>query len=223
MDLHKVLMDIYEALRKEFGHQGWWPGETPLEVMVGAILTQRTNWTNAEKALEALKEQGALDGRTLAQMDPRRLQELVRPSGYYRQKAARLGRLARWLVQAADGRPEQLADVPTDQLRQELLGIRGIGPETADSILLYALERPTFVVDTYTKREVVRHGLLGADCGYLELKELFEYHLPREVPLYQDYHAQLVRLGKEYCRPRPLCAKCPLHPLLGDPLEDDYL
>jgi endonuclease-3 related protein len=223
MDLSATLMQVYEALRAEFGPQRWWPGDSPLEVMVGAVLTQRTNWRNVERAIARLKEAGLMDARALADAEPERLHPVIKPSGYYRQKAARLRRLARWLVERAEGDVARLAEAPTDELGEELLRIRGIGPETADSILLYALERPTFVVDTYTKRAVVRHGLLESDCTYAALKELFEAHLPRDVELYKDYHAQLVRLGKTFCRTRPRCAACPVHPLLGDPIPDEEL
>ncbi|MFO8006647.1 MAG: endonuclease III domain-containing protein [Candidatus Brocadiia bacterium] len=223
MDLARKLTELYEALRERFGHRGWWPGETPFEVMVGAILTQRTNWSNAEKAIAILREAGALEPRVLASLEPERLHELVRPAGYYRQKSARLGRLAGWLVDRAEGSVEALADVSTEELREELLALRGIGPETADSILLYALERPVFVVDTYTMRVVVRHGLLDPDAGYYELRDLFTSALPRDVALYEDYHAQLVELGKRFCRSRPRCEGCPARPVLGEPIPDEEL
>ncbi|MHC4480836.1 MAG: endonuclease III domain-containing protein [Planctomycetota bacterium] len=222
MSTAALLMDLYRVLREAFGHRGWWPGETPFEVMVGAVLTQRTNWRNAGRAIAALKEAGRLDPVALSRIDAERLQELVRPAGYYRQKTARLQRLAAWLVERAGADPGALGDVPTDQLRGELLALRGIGPETADSILLYALGRPTFVVDTYTKRVVVRHQLLGAECGYRELKDLFESSLPQDVELFKDYHAQLVEVGKRFCRTRPRCAACPVHPLLGEPVEEEW-
>ncbi|NLW51156.1 MAG: endonuclease III domain-containing protein [Candidatus Brocadiaceae bacterium] len=209
-------MRVYEALRDAFGHQGWWPAKTPFEVMVGAILTQRTNWNNARTAIERLGAADLLNAHALAEARPERLQELVRPSGYYRQKAARLQELARWLVNRADGDPSQVVG-NTAELRTELLSLRGIGPETADSILLYALGRPTFVVDAYTVRMAVRHGLVDTDCDYFELQELFESHLPRDPELYKDYHAQLVELGKRYCRPRRACAECPLRALPGLP------
>ncbi len=223
MDLHTRLTELYEALRRAYGHRDWWPGDGPFEVMVGAVLTQRTNWNNVSKAIERLKEAGALSPRPLAAMEPERLQELIRPAGYYRQKAARVRRLARWVMERADGEPARLEDVPTDELREELLALRGIGPETADSILLYALERATFVVDTYTNRILVRHGLLEPRCGYYEMKDLFESVLPPDLDLYRDYHAQLVELGKRHCRSRPRCKGCPARPVLGEPIPDDEL
>ncbi|MCD6415485.1 MAG: endonuclease III domain-containing protein [Planctomycetes bacterium] len=221
--MHAQLMGLYEALRREFGPREWWPADTPFEVMVGAILTQRTNWQNVEKAMERLRAAGALDVRTLAGMSPEQMHELVRPAGYYRQKSARLSRLARWFWERAEGDPQRLATRPTDDLREELLSLRGIGPETADSILLYALERPSFVVDSYTNRAVVRHGLLEPGCGYYELKELFEANLPADIDLYQDYHAQLVELGKRFCGTRPRCAGCPARAILGEPIPDEEL
>lgn len=220
--LNVLLMGAYAALRKAFGHRHWWPGDTPFEVMVGAVLTQRTNWSNAAKAIGALKSAGAMGPDALAQMTPERLQSLIRPAGYYRQKAARVRRLAGWLMERAGGDVSVLEAVPTDQLRAELLALSGIGPETADSILLYALNRPTFVVDTYTKRVVVRHELLDTESGYVELKELFESNLSEDVELYKDYHAQLVELGKRFCRTAPRCAACPLRPVLGEPVEEEH-
>jgi endonuclease-3 related protein len=222
-DLTALLMELYRALRDQFGHRNWWPGDSALEIMVGAVLTQRTSWRNVEKALEALKGAGALEPARLADMDPERMQELVRPAGYYRQKSSRLRRLAAWLVERTGGHVAGLEAISTDRLREELLGIRGIGPETADSILLYALGRPTFVVDTYTNRIAVRHGLLEPNCGYYALKELFEDHLSRDVELYRDYHAQLVEVGKRHCRPRPKCRGCPARKVLGEPLNDEEL
>jgi len=220
MALNDTIAGLYEALLAAFGYRDWWPGETPFEVMVGAVLTQRTNWKNVEKAIAALAAEGALDAHSLAQMDLERLQTLIRPAGYYRQKSARVQRLARWLVERTGGDLKPLDGVPTDLLRAELLALRGIGPETADSILLYALERPVFVVDTYTKRVVVRHGLLEPEAGYNDLQESFQSWLPDRVDLYKDYHAQLVELGKRYCRTRPRCEGCPARALLGEPLAE---
>ncbi len=219
MDLGELLIEIYQTLRSAYGHRGWWPGETPFEIMVGAVLTQRTNWRNVAKAIDALKSAGAMEPAALSRLDPVQLQTLVRPAGYYRQKAARLKRLVDWLIERTRGDLELMQDVATEDLREELLALRGVGPETADSILLYAFDRPVFVVDAYTKRVTVRHGLIDEACGYFELKDLFESNLPRDVGLYKDYHAQLVEVGKRQCRTRPLCAACPLHPLLGDPAE----
>jgi len=216
-------MKIYRTLRQAFGHRGWWPGETPFEVMVGAVLTQRTNWGNVEKAIANLRDAGLMAPDALARTEPERLQALVRPAGYYRQKTARLLRLVTWLMDRAGGDIEALREVPTDELRAELLALSGIGPETADSILLYAFGRATFVVDAYTKRIMARHELIDSACTYDELKDFFESNLPADVELFKDYHAQLVELGKRYCRTVPLCGTCPLHPLLGDPVRDEEL
>ncbi len=223
MDLNSLLMELYRALREEFGYRDWWPGEGAFEIMTGAILTQRTNWGNVEKALDALREEGVLEPAAVANITMERLRQLVRPAGYYRQKSARLRRLAQWLLQRTEGDPGALEHVPTDELREELLSLRGIGPETADSILLYALDRRTFVVDTYTKRILARHELVDPDSGYYELKEFFEAHLPADLELYGDYHAQLVELGKRYCRPSPRCSNCPARPVLGEPTPDEEL
>lgn len=216
-------MDIYETLRETFGPQHWWPGDSAFEVMVGAILTQNTNWQNVEKAINRLKKRRALAPGRMGAVEAEELQDLIRPAGYYRQKAARLKRLVWWLGEACDGDLELLKDWPTDELRRELVGLRGIGPETADSILLYALDRPVFVVDTYTKRITARHGLVEPECGYYELQRLFEDHLPEDLELYRDYHAQLVQVGKDYCRRKPRCRRCPVRDVLGEPtLEEGF-
>jgi endonuclease-3 related protein len=214
------LSELYNVLLSAYGHRAWWPGETPFEVMVGAILTQRTNWRNVEKAILNLKEADVLSPQALAESDLVRLQGLIRSAGYYRQKAARVRRLAEWVMERCGGDLEGLGDIATEDLRADLLSVRGIGPETADSIMLYALERPVFVVDAYTKRIVVRHGLLDPECGYYELKDLFEFALPADVDLFKDYHAHLVEVGKRHCRPRPTCRGCPVRRLLGEPLEE---
>lgn len=221
MGLSETLDAVYGRLLEAFGHRGWWPGETPFEVMVGAILTQRTNWGNVEKAISALESADALDPHAISQMTEERLQELVRPAGYFRQKAERLKRLCSWLLEASDGDVDALSAVSTAELRRQLLALRGVGPETADSILLYALERPVFVVDTYTMRVVVRHELIHVDCTYEELQDLFTSALPEDVELFKDYHAQLVEVGKRYCRPSPRCGECPLISLLGEPALDE--
>ena len=223
MSTHELLNDLYPALLRAFGHRAWWPARTPFEVMVGAVLTQNTNWTNVEKAIRALKDADSLNAHAIAVMDLERLQTLIRPSGYYRQKSVRLRRLAEWLIERGEGEPEGLEGISTGTLREELLSLRGIGPETADSILLYALGRTVFVVDAYTRRIAARHVLVDWECDYYELKELFESALPQDLDLYQDYHGQLVELGKRHCRRRgPLCAECPARPVLGEPvLEED--
>jgi endonuclease-3 related protein len=178
--------------------------------MVGAILTQNTNWANVEKAINNLKAHGLLEPRALYKLDKDRLAMLIRPAGYYNIKAGRLRALLEWLFTRYKGDLDALANVPTESLRQQLLSISGIGPETADSILLYALDRPKFVVDAYTARIMARHGLIEPPFDYDQLQDLFHRHLPADLGLYNEYHALLVRLGKQYCRPSPRCQGCPL-------------
>jgi len=205
------LLRIYSRLLRKFGHRGWWPGETRFEIMVGAILTQNTNWVNVEKAIAGLKKRKMLTPSRLASADVRRIEAAIRPSGYFRQKARRLKGFAKWLVTEYNGGDMvRLCSRPLPALRRELLALDGIGPETADSILLYAAGKPVFVVDAYTKRAFSRIGLVKEDASYAEVQEFFEARLPKLVPLYKDYHAQVVELGKRYCRKEPLCHECPL-------------
>jgi endonuclease-3 related protein len=207
-------MSFYEKLLARFGPQHWWPGETPFEVMVGAILTQNTNWTNVEKAIASLKLAGLLEPRMLLAVDPPLLARLIRPAGYYNVKTKRLRAFLQWLVEAHDGKVEALRGRSVGSLREELLAVKGIGRETADSILLYAIGLPTFVIDAYTHRILRRHGLVPAETDYDEMKALFEDNLERDAALFNEYHALLVACGKEHCKPRPVCAGCPLegHP-----------
>jgi len=202
--------ELYDRLFQAFGPQGWWPGETPFEVALGAILTQNTNWGNVARVLQTLKDRGLLDPVALARMDPAELAAILRPAGYYNLKAARVRNFLTFLREHAGGSLERLAEKPLEELRPALLAVKGIGPETADSILLYALHKPTFVVDAYTFRILSRHDLVPDSLSYEELRRLFMDHLPADVPLYQEFHALLVRLGKEFCRPRPRCVGCPL-------------
>ncbi|QJA06342.1 endonuclease III domain-containing protein [Thermosulfurimonas marina] len=206
-----VLREIYERLYQHFGPQGWWPAESPFEVCVGAILTQNTNWRNVERALKNLKERGLLEPHRLAKLSETELANLIRPAGYFRVKARRLKAFLGWLLERCEGDLSALAEIDTETLRREFLEIPGIGPETADSILLYALERPVFVVDAYTKRILVRHGLVTEEADYSEIQGVFMENLPPEVPLYNEYHALFVACGKHYCLPRrPRCPSCPL-------------
>lgn len=212
------LLAIHDALLAAFGPQGWWPGETPFEVMVGAILTQNTNWRNVERAIANLRAAGALTPAAMLRLAPEALAELIRPAGYFRVKAARLGHLLEHLRRRHRGSVARLLHAPLPALREELLGISGIGPETADSILLYAAGLPSFVVDAYTKRVFSRHGLVPADAGYAEVQALFARALPADAPLFNEYHALIVRVGKECCRPRePRCGTCPLGSLAFSP------
>lgn len=206
-------MDIYERLFRAFGPQHWWPGQTRFEIIVGAILTQNTSWTNVAKAIANLEGAGCLDPDRLHALDAAELEPLIRPAGYFRLKAKRLRNFTRWLCDQYQGDLDALDAVETRRLREELLGISGIGPETADSILLYALQRPVFVVDTYTARVAVRHGLIEPDINYEQLQDLFEANLAPDASLFNEYHALLVRVGKDYCKPKPKCAACPLNDL----------
>ncbi len=204
------LLELYRRLFDRFGPQGWWPGETPFEVALGAILTQNTNWQNVSRVLEALKANGDLDPVILTEMPEADLARRFRPAGYYNLKARRVKNFLDFLAARFGNSMEKMALEELEDLRVELLGLHGIGPETADSILLYALHKPTFVVDAYTFRILSRHDLATEPCSYEELRQLFMERLPLEVPLYQEFHALLVRLGKEFCRPQPRCAGCPL-------------
>jgi endonuclease-3 related protein len=205
-----LLDELYQRLWETFGPQGWWPGDTPFEVAVGAILTQNTNWGNVARAIAALKDRGLLDPHALHDLPEAELARFIRPAGYYNVKARRLKNFLDFLARHYDNSMDRLAAADLAGLRPALLSVKGIGPETADSILLYALAKPTFVVDAYTFRILSRHGLIPEACPYEELRHLFQEHLPARVDLYQEYHALLVRLGKDWCRPRPRCADCPL-------------
>ncbi len=210
---HETLTEIYELLYGAFGPQNWWPGETPFEVIAGAILTQNTNWTNVEKAIANLKSAERLSPEGLRHIDVAQLAGLIRSAGYYNLKARRLKNFVDWLFDDYEGEVENLRSVDTDRLRTELLAVKGVGRETADSILLYALGRPIFVVDAYTARIAVRHELIEPDAGYEQLRELFESNLPEDIPLFNEYHALLVRAGKEFCKTKARCAGCPLEGL----------
>ncbi len=209
----ETLTEIYELLYAAFGPQHWWPGETPFEVITGAILTQNTSWANVEKAIKNLKSAEQLTPGALHRINLSHLAELIRPAGYYNVKAKRLKSFMDWFFENYDGALAGLERVNTDQLRAELLAVKGIGRETADSILLYALGRPVFVVDAYTARITVRHGLIEPDADYEQLRELFESNLPRDTQLFNEYHALLVRAAKEFCKPKAKCPGCPLEKL----------
>jgi len=216
-----ILVDIYKALFDHFGPQQWWPGESPLEILVGAILTQNTNWANVSRAIGNLKTDNLLTFSALNNLPETVLADKIRPSGYFNLKAKRLKNL---LALIKEEEPAENIEVffrrETSTLREKLLAVKGIGPETADSILLYAGEKPVFVVDTYTYRMLTRHGLIGTETDYGEMQQLFMDTLEPDVKLYNEYHALIVRLGKEFCKKRnPRCIACPLRrfePLLID-------
>ncbi|MBI5055350.1 MAG: endonuclease III domain-containing protein [Nitrospirae bacterium] len=205
-----ILADIYRALFKAFGPQQWWPGETPFEVAVGAILTQNTNWGNVEKAINNLKKQKVLNARALHEMPHKELAALVKPAGYFNIKAKRLKHFLSFLSDHYKGRVESMRGEDVHALRRQLLEVNGIGPETADSILLYALDKPVFVIDAYTKRVLSRHKLASEKATYHELQGLFHNNLPADVKLFNEYHALFVMAGKHYCKPKPRCEECPL-------------
>jgi endonuclease-3 related protein len=207
------LLRLYDRLRARFGHAGWWPGESAFEVCVGAILVQNTAWANVERTLESLRRRGRLSFRALDGLPASRLAPLLRSSGTFRVKARRLRALLDFLGSEYEGRVEAMKAERPEDLRRKLLAVPGIGPETADSIALYAASHPLFVVDAYTRRVFARLGLLRGDETYAEAQRLFMDRLPRDAGLYNDYHAQLVRLAKEHCRPRPRCDGCPLEDL----------
>lgn len=205
------LLELFELLLAAYGPRHWWPAETPFEVCVGAILTQNTNWVNVEKAIANLKEAGLLSVDALIRIDPLELGEVIRSAGFFNVKSRRLKSFVTWLMLRAGGSLETLFTTDWQMLRRELLSIRGVGAETADSILLYAGEQPTFVVDAYTRRLLFRLELLPAeDSGYEEVRSLIMAALPQEVPLFNEYHALIVQHCKERCRKRPLCEGCPL-------------
>lgn len=209
--LGELLRELYQKMWDALGPQGWWPGETPFEVALGAILTQNTNWGNVARAVERLQERDLLVPGALKELPVAELAQLIKPAGYYNIKADRIRHFLEFLGSRYQDSMSLMAEEDLEVLRPALLAIKGIGPETADSILLYALHKPTFVVDAYTFRILSRHHLVPEACSYEELRGWFMDRLPADVALYQEFHALLVRLGKEYCRPRPNCPPCPLH------------
>jgi endonuclease-3 related protein len=203
-------MEMFGKMSDHFGPQHWWPADTELEMMVGAVLTQNTNWGNVERAMSRLKKEKRLTVRGLASLPVERLADLIRPAGYYNIKAGRLKNLIRFIVDRYGGDLTALLEEETGTLRQGLLSVNGVGPETADSILLYAAHRPVFVVDAYTHRILERHGLIGDTSDYHALQALFMDALAGDEALYGELHALIVRTGKAYCRRSPLCRGCPL-------------
>ncbi len=204
------IIEVYRKLLNHFGPQEWWPMEGGFvpkewEVCIGAILTQNTSWKNVERALENLKREKITDLEKLLEMNENKLAELIRPSGYYNQKAVKLRGFANF-VKGYGGVNNFLKKIERDLL----LKVNGIGPETADSILLYAAGRPLFVADTYTRRIFSRMGLFGKDIGYEKIRGFFEKRIPGDIGIYKEFHALIVELGKDVCRPRPLCGECPL-------------
>jgi endonuclease III related protein len=205
-----LLLEIYRILLDTFGPRHWWPGETPFEVMVGAILTQNTSWRNVEKAIDRLKKGGVLTPRGIRGLEPSELADLIRSSGFFRIKAERLKAFVDFLFGEYDGSLEKMGREDLAPLREKLLRIKGIGQETCDSILLYGLGKPVFVVDAYTKRILSRHGIVSEKSSYGEIQKIFMDPLPPDERVYNEYHALLVELGKTLCLRKPKCEICPL-------------
>lgn len=203
-------MAVYELLRARFGHARWWPADTAFEVCLGAILAQNTAWANVERALHAIRSRRLLSHRALFPLPAAAIARLIRASGTFQVKARRVRAFLDFLESDYGGVVERMASAPLDSLRAALLRVHGIGPETADCIVLYAAGLPSFVVDAYTRRVFGRLGLLRGGESYDEVQRFFHRRLPPDAALFNDYHAQIVRLAKDVCRPRPLCASCPL-------------
>ncbi|MBX3434733.1 MAG: endonuclease III domain-containing protein [Pirellulales bacterium] len=205
---------VFQTLLAALGPQHWWPANSPLEVMVGAVLVQNTAWANVERAIANLRDAEVLEPHRLVELSPEELEALIRPAGYFRVKAKRLANLMRWFVGEYDGSIDALRQADMTSLREELLAINGIGPETADSILLYALEMPALAVDAYTLRIWARHGWIDYDADYSRLQERLVDELPVDPATYNELHALIVEVGKRWCKPQPKCADCPLCGLL---------
>ena len=211
------LEEYYQALFSAFGPQRWWPGETQFEVIVGAILTQNTSWTNVERAIANLRAARLLTPAAITRAPLNTVEELIRSSGYFRQKARKLKAFCEFLRVEFRGSLKRMFETPTVTLREKLLGVFGIGPETADSILLYAGQHSVFVVDAYTKRMLARHGWVHEQADYEEVRSMVESQFPGETARFNEFHALIVNTGKQFCRPRePLCGRCPL----GQHLEE---
>lgn len=206
-------MKIFTRLYKYYGPQGWWPARTRFEIITGAILTQNTAWTNVEKAIKNLKKYKLLSPDRIKDLDKSELAGHIRPAGYYNVKSKRLKSFVDFLFSEYGGSLSKIAHRRIDKLRQDLLRVNGIGPETCDSIILYAFGKPVFVVDAYTKRIFSRHAFFKPGAGYEEVQKFFTDRLSEDSALYNEYHALIVRLGKEFCKTKPDCKRCPLEKL----------
>ena len=213
MDRKRILLGFYDRLFEFFGPQEWWPARSRFEVIIGAILTQNTAWKNVEKAINNLRSAGVLNYRKLKELKTRRLASLIKPAGYYNVKAERLKSFINFLSSEYQGNLSRMLKEKTPVLRQRLLEVRGIGKETADSIILYAAGKPVMVIDAYTKRIFLRHGLISKNSSYDYIQKLFMDNLPGSSLFYNEFHALIVRLGKEYCLKKPRCNTCPIAPL----------
>ena len=213
---HRPLKWYYEHLFQAFGPQHWWPARTRLEVILGAILTQNTSWRNTEQALGVLRRRGWIQLDSLRQVSPRKLEEAIRSAGFYHQKAKTIRRFLMFVDSEYGGSLHKLFSRPTSELREKLLGIAGFGPETVDSVLVYAGRRTSFVVDAYARRILERHGLIPVKATYDQIQALFHRSLPADAPVFNEYHALIVKVGKNYCkRTAPDCTHCPLEPFLS--------
>jgi endonuclease III related protein len=210
LETEKRLLHIFNRLLSAFGPRHWWPGDSPLEIMVGAILTQNTSWRNVEKAITNMKDHGVLEMNRLVEIGEGALAEIIRPAGFYNIKTRRLKTFLIDFHSRFDGIVGNTTAIGTSELRDSLLILNGIGPETADSILLYALDRPVFVVDTYTKRFLHNHGLYTGSYDYHDVQSFFMDSLPRDTYLFNEFHALIVRLCQLHCKKKPECAACPL-------------
>ncbi len=211
MQKRDILLKIHNSLYNFFGPLNWWPGDTPFEIMVGAILTQNTSWSNVEKAINNLKKENLLSPWKLYLINQEKLAQLIKSSGYYNVKARRLKNFVNVFVNDFEGSAEKMFSGDSGELRKKLLKVNGIGSETADSILLYAGKKPFFVVDAYTKRVFSRHKLISKDSTYYQIQEFFSQNLDRNVELFNEFHAQIVMLGKTICTNKnPDCSKCPI-------------
>jgi endonuclease-3 related protein len=217
--MKNLLMEIYSKLYQAYGPRHWWPGDTSFEVMVGAILTQNTSWRNVEKVIQKLKRKGVLNPRGMHHLKKSQLAPLIKSSGYYRIKTDRLKFFIDFFFEEYDGNVKKMGRERLGVLREKLLGVKGIGPETADSILLYGLRKPIFVVDAYTKRILSQHGLISEKASYEEVQKLFMDHLPMDEKLFNEYHALLVHLGKTVCKKKPRCDICPLEGFKGSRIQ----
>jgi endonuclease-3 related protein len=221
-DCRSDLLRVYNLLDRYFGNLHWWPAEGPFEVMVGAILTQNTAWTNVEKAIAALREEQLLSPGAIDRIDEETLAVIIRPSGYHHVKAKRLKSLVRFFLKEYAGSIETMSAEKLPALREKLLSVQGVGPETADSILLYACGKPVFISDAYTRRILLRHHLIPDDANGEQIRVLFMTNLPHEASLFNQFHALFVYTGKTFCRTEPQCALCPLrtlHSKNGEPLR----
>ena len=210
MGTREKLINIFDVLLKHFGRQHWWPADSPFEVMVGAILTQNTSWSNVEKAISNLKNAELLDARKMLRLDDVSLATLIRPAGYPNVKTKRLKNFLKFYIEEFGADADKMRQESVSQLREKLLSVKGIGPETADSILLYAAGKPVFVCDAYTHRIFSRHAMLDENVSYDEVQALFMENLSHDEKLFNEYHALIVKAGKEFCKPRPKCDECPL-------------